>query len=73
MPTIPSRVQPLKGETMSKIRSIILAGIGVSIILLMVHLAEAGDVIEVVRRANHLILLTAVFMEFVAFFLWAVR
>ena len=58
---------------MSKIRSIILAAFGVSIILFMVHLAGAGDVIEVVRQADHLILLAAVLVEFAAFFLWAVR
>ncbi|MBU7023195.1 MAG: flippase-like domain-containing protein [Theionarchaea archaeon] len=58
---------------MSKVRSVILLLVGVSILFLMIHLAGAADVADAVKRADFSLFALALLCEMLAILLWAQR
>ncbi|MBU6998750.1 MAG: flippase-like domain-containing protein [Theionarchaea archaeon] len=58
---------------MSKMRSLILLVVGASILLLMVHLAGAADVADVLKKADFSFFALALLCEALAILLWALR
>ena len=63
----------MRGEKMSKKRTIIFLLAGISIVLLMVHFIGFGDVIEVLYQVDLSIFAGAVVCQIVALLLWALR
>lgn len=57
---------------MSRVRTAILLLVGVSVIMLMIHLADIGEVIDVLYRADPIILLAAV-CQVISILLWSLR